>query len=228
MHRLDRQSLIRTVAFALLMGLIWYVRPATAMTFTAQRVEGSEAVVARGTIEAGDAGRLEQALRSATRDGFGHKILVLESNGGQVGEAFAMVAVMDREQVSTLVRPGATCASACAQILFLSGIHRVVAEGGRLGLHSCHDAKDRARSLACNQMIAQNAMVRGTPYGSILAFMQLTAPAEVRWLDSREADCWGFTQGPPGSGRGVKAGEAAPCLLKGQGTTSIAAAGRHG
>jgi len=215
MPTIDRTSLIRALAFAGMMALIWTVRPAAAMTFTTQlESDGRQIVVGTGRIESGDAGRLRRALKGAGRDTFGHKTLALDSPGGLVGEAFAMVAVMDQELVSTVVPGGATCASACAQILFLSGIHRIVRDGGRLGLHSCHDAKDRNRSMLCNETIARNALARGTPYGSIFAFMHFTAPTQVRWLDAREADCWGFTQWPPGSGRGVKAGDAAPCILK--------------
>lgn len=215
MPTIDRVSLICTLALAGMMALISTVRPAAAMTFSTQPDgQGRQIVVGTGKIEFGDAERLHKALKGAGRDGFGHKTLWLDSPGGSVSEAFAMVAVMDQEQVSTIVPDGATCASACAQILFLSGLHRVVTEGGRLGLHSCHDAKDRSRSMACNDAIARNALARGTPYGSILAFMHFTAPTQVRWLDAREADCWGFTQWPPGSGRGVKKGDAAPCILK--------------
>lgn len=215
MSTVHRAPSIRALTFAGMMALILAVHPALAMTFSTQPdAEGRQIVVGKGKIETGDSERLRRALKEAGRDGFGHKTLSLDSPGGLVSEAFAMVAIMDQERVSTVVPTGAMCASACAQILFLSGLHRVVSEGGRLGLHSCHDAKDRTRSMACNEAIAQNALARGTPYGSILAFMHFTAPSQVRWLDSREADCWGFTQWPPGSGRGVKKGDAAPCVLK--------------
>ena len=45
--------------------------------------------------------------------------------------------------------------------------------------------------------------------------MQLTPPGEVRWLDAEDADCWGLTLWPPGSGRGIKPGDAPPCILYG-------------
>ncbi len=215
MPTLDRIPSIRALALAATMVLAWGVQPASAMTFATQPDgDGRQIVVGSGKIGFGDSERLRRALKGAGRDGFGHKTLWLDSPGGLASEAFAMVAVMDQEKVSTVVPSGAVCASACAQILFLSGIHRVVRDGGRLGLHSCHDARDRSRSMACNEVIAQNALARGTPYGSVLAFMHFTAPTQMRWLDSREADCWGFTLWPPGSGRGTKRGDAAPCILK--------------
>lgn len=214
MPAVSRFRLILALAFIALLGLATSVQRAAAMTFSVQSLDGRPVVLAKGTIEIGDAERLRVALQKAGRDSFGHKTVLLDSPGGLVMEAFAMVTVMDHERVATVVHAGASCASACAQVLFLSGIHRVVVDGGRLGLHSCHDPRDRARSMMCNQVIATNAMARGTPYGSILAFIHLTSPADMRWLDASEADCWGFTLWPPGSNRSIRKGDAAPCLLR--------------
>jgi hypothetical protein len=189
-------------------------RPVSAMEFkNVSTPEGLRIVSGAGPIVPGDSERLVVALRSADRDSSGNKRLFLDSPGGQVGEAIAMVAVMDREKVTTIVGPKAECASACAQILFLSGAHRFVLDGGRLGLHSCREAKG-SRSTYCNDLIAQNALAHGTSYGSIMAFMHFTDPAKMRWFDSKEADCWGFTRWPPGIDRGTKTGDAPACLLK--------------
>ena len=104
---------------------------------------------------------------------------------------------LPREGVATVVRSGASCASACAQILFLSGAHRTIEGSGRLGLHSCHTAGDRSRSVACNELIAQNALARGTPYASIMVFLHLTGPTQMKWLGAAEAGPLGFTRKPP-------------------------------
>ena len=212
MYFTDRTSPFRAATLLAGIFLACAIAPAAAMTFsTSTLADGKRSVLAKGQIGEGDAGRLRIALQSADRDSFGHKIVALDSSGGSVMEAFAMVEVMDRERVSTVVPPGARCASACAQILFLSGIHRTVAEGGRLGLHSCYDARERSRSLVCNELIAQNAVARGTPYGAIMAFMQLGAPTEMRWLDAPDADCWGFTRRPPQSGSTGQRGHTMAC-----------------
>ncbi len=158
--------------------------------------EGQRIVLAQGPVTEGDANRLRIALQAADRDASGHKVLALDSPGGLVIEAFAMVDVMDRERVATVVRSDASCASACAQILFLSGRHRTLEGSGRIGLHACHTASDRRRAMACNELIAQNALARGTPYDAIMAFMHLTPPTQMRWLAAAEADCWGFTKPP--------------------------------
>lgn len=172
--------------------------PAAAMSFSTLTLpDGRRIVLGQGPVAAGDAGRLRLALGSADRDASGHKVLALEGPGGQIVEAFAMVDVMDDERVSTLVRTGASCASACAQILFLSGANRTVEDSGRIGLHSCHMAGDSKRSTACNELIAQNALARGTPYGTIMAFLHLTPATGMAWLSASEADQWGLTRKPP-------------------------------
>lgn len=216
-----------------LLAFIGAGEAASAMEFaTSMGADGRRTVVARGPIVEGDAERLRIALQSADRDSFGYKTLVLDSVGGAVGEAFAMAAFMDRDQVATMVRPGASCASACAQIVFLAGRHRMVEDGGRLGLHSCREArngnKDGTQSLLCNDLIARHAVAHGTIYGPIMAFMQMTGPAQVKWLDAEDADCWGLTRWPPGIARGVKDGELPSCLLKGPAANAPAAgAKRH-
>ena len=199
-----------------LLGLGMAGGPASAMEFaTPSGKDGVRIVVARGLIVEGDAERFRVALQSVDRDSFGHKTVVLDSMGGVVGEAFAIAAFMDDDRVATVVRSGASCASACAQIVFLAGLHRIVDDGGRLGLHSCRTAVGGSPSLYCNDLIAQHAVAHGTIYGPIRAFMQMTGSGEVRWFDSGEADCWGLTRWPPGMGRGTQAGELPLCLLKG-------------
>lgn len=215
MRFFDRISAFRAAVPVALVLLTSAPAPATAMTFSiSEPAGGRRFVLAKGQIVEGDADRLRVALKKADRDAFGHKTVALDSSGGSVGEAFAMVEIMDRERVSTIVMPGAACASACAQILFLSGIHRIVAEGGRLGLHSCYDARDRSRSMVCNELIAQNARSRGTPYESIMAFMHLSTPTQMRWLDAPDADCWGFTRRPPGSGSAGQRSHATACGIR--------------
>lgn len=187
--------------------------PAAAMTFSTLTLpDGQRIVLAQGPVTEGDASRLRLALQAADRDASGHKVLALDSPGGSVIEAFAMVDVMDRERVATVVRPGASCASACAQVLFLSGRHRTLEGDGRIGLHTCHIAGDRSRVMVCNELIAQNALARGTPYDAIMAFMHLTAPGEMRWLTAPEADCWGFTRAPADTRRAARSVAVKACF----------------
>jgi hypothetical protein len=219
MRFLARRRLPVGVALvAVVAAVLAAARPAAAMTFALERDEqGRQVVVARGPIEAGDAARLHDALQAAGRDASGNKLLILDSPGGPIVDAFAMVGVMDAEHVSTRVRAGANCASSCAMIVFVSGTFRTVEEGGRLGVHTCHDATSRQRSMACNDLIAQNALQRGVLYVSSLTLLHLTAPGEVHWLDAATAACWQLSRPET-----AVAGQAAPPANPGACPTPLA------
>jgi hypothetical protein len=106
--------------------------------------------------------------------------MALDSGGGLVAEALKIVALMDKERVSTYILSGAVCASACAQIVFLAGVHRIVADGGTLGMHTC--AARHERSELCNEVIAQNALEHGIDQGSVMTFMKYTGPRQMIWF----------------------------------------------
>ena len=176
---------------------------AQAMSFSLETGEqGRKVVVARGVIEGGDARRLRDALQGADRDDWGNRQLVLESLGGNVGEAFLMVEVMEAEKVTTRVRAGKSCASACAVIVFAAGLDRIVEPGGRLGIHTCYEKAGGARSTSCNELIANAAQKHGVPFIATFTLMQLTPPGSVRWLDAENAACWRLSRDPaPPPGR---------------------------
>jgi hypothetical protein len=76
-------------------------------------------VHASGPIEEGDAAKFAAVPKFDT--------LELDSPGGLVSEALAIAANMDaRGGIQNVVKPGASCASACAMALFVSGETRVV------------------------------------------------------------------------------------------------------
>jgi hypothetical protein len=177
-----------------------------------QLPNGFHAVFAKGDIVKGDAEKLRRALPSADRDEDGNKDIALDSRGGDVREALAIAAIMDQEKVSTYVLAGASCVSACAQIVFLSGTFRMVFDGGRLGIHTC--SRNGVRNDLCNSEIADNAFKHGIPYGSVMAFMEQRGPDEAAWFNSTDADCWGYTRWPLKYHRGIKQGEPAPCVIK--------------
>jgi hypothetical protein len=127
----------RLSALVLVLVLVVGPAPTSAMDISIQRLpDGFHAVFANGFIVPGDTERLRVALQSADRDRWGNKDVALNSGGGSVTEALAMAELMDQEKVSTYVLAGGECASACAQIVFFSGIYREVFDGGRLGIHS--------------------------------------------------------------------------------------------
>jgi hypothetical protein len=141
-------------------------------------------VYASGPIEKGDAAKFAALPKFDT--------LELDSPGGFVGEALAIAANMDaRGGIRTVVRSGASCASACAMALFVSGATRVVYMGGRIGIHSCA-MPDGTQALECNAVMAANAMAHGVPWGVIEGFGNHTRPSGMLWLGAEDAECWGL------------------------------------
>jgi hypothetical protein len=206
-----RRARLQMLTWFALAALATFTQPTMAMEFShIVMPDGLKVVFAKGEIVAGDAERLRIALDSADRDPSGNKNLALDSNGGSVVEALTIVSLIDMEKVTTIVPAGASCASACAQIIFISGKQHVVVDGGYLGMHSC-SVQSVANQL-CNELIARNALMHGTDYGSVMAFMRFVSPDKVMWFSSTQADCWGLTRWPAQFKRGVKQGEEAPCV----------------
>lgn len=141
-------------------------------------------VHASGPIEEGDAARFASLPKFDT--------LELDSSGGLVREALAMAANMDaRGGIRTVVKPGESCASACAMALFVSGATRVVYMGGRLGIHSCA-MPNGTQALECNKAMAANAAAHGVPWVVIEGFGKYTIPSGMLWLGAEDAECWGL------------------------------------
>jgi hypothetical protein len=161
--------------------LFWTASMADAMTFTWR---DALTVQASGPIEAGDAAHFAALPKFDT--------LELDSPGGLVGEALRMAANMDaRRGIRTVVRPGSSCASACAMALFVSGETRIVSMGGRLGIHSCA-MQDGTPVLECNEAMAANATAHGVPWGVIEGFGKYTTPSNMSWLGAEDAECFGL------------------------------------
>jgi hypothetical protein len=141
-------------------------------------------VRASGAIEEGDAVKFAALPRFDT--------LELDSPGGLVSEALAMAANMDaRGGIRTVVKPGASCASACAMAMFVSGETRIVYMGGHLGIHSCA-SPDGTQAPECNEAMAANATAHGVPWGVIEGFGKYTKPSSMMWLGAEDAECWGL------------------------------------
>lgn len=146
-------------------------------------------LVGEGPIIAGDAERFRIAAPQADRDAEGHVILALNSLGGSVSAAFDLVEEMDRVGVFTIVPDNALCASACASIVYASGVRRNVVGTGRLGFHSCYrDVGARAQNSSfCNEVIAQHAISRGLAHASVSLFVKDFGAREMAWVDRKIA-----------------------------------------
>jgi hypothetical protein len=156
-------------------------KAASAMTFSWR---DSSTVHASGPIEEGDAAQFAALKQFRT--------LELDSPGGLVGEALRIAANMDaRGGVQTVIKPGQSCASACAMALFVSGSTRIVYWGGRLGIHSCV-SPDGTQAPECNKAMAANATAHGVPWGVIEGFGNYTKPTSMAWMGAEEAECQGL------------------------------------
>lgn len=146
-------------------------------------------VVGEGMIAEGDADKFAYIAKLADRDDEGHVILALNSLGGSVSAAFKLVDAMDKVGVFTIVPENALCASACASIVYASGSRRMIVGNGRLGFHSCYSKKENVakESSFCNEIIAENAMLRGLSHASVSLFVKEYGADDVAWLDKEVA-----------------------------------------
>ena len=189
-----------------------FVGGAVGMEFAVDELlPGLDVVFAHGTIEEGDAEKLTVALGAVGRDDTGNKILALHSNGGSVLEALRMADVINAVGGSTVVPPGAICASACALIVYVAGEYKVVVEGGLLGMHTCYSG-DGIRHEVCNTIIAERALGEGVAYGSVMAFMEAAGPSDMIYFSAEDARCYGLIRYP---GEEVPSAQDAPCVVSG-------------
>jgi hypothetical protein len=186
-YALSLLSVIPTVCF--------HIGIAHSMTFVAVPNDRTPevALFAQGLIERGDAERFIAALPNATKDKDGNVVLFLESPGGSVIAALQMVAVMDDVGVTTVVGKDSYCASACAAVLWVSGKHRDVLDGGKLGFHSCYQTNGEAivnpKDDICNDAIGQNAFLHGVDYGDVVMWASSYGPDDMAWM-GREIACY--------------------------------------
>ena len=161
-----------------------------AMEFEKLVARAGIAIKATGPIRSGDADKLQALVPAATVDEKGLRRIILESPGGEVAEAFRVAEVIKNNNFVTLV--GGECASACAMILFPAGRYAMLLDGGKLGFHSCYDARTSIVHPECTEMIAKFAASNGFPYGSIKVFASLKGPADMYWLSNVLAYCYGM------------------------------------
>lgn len=198
------------VAVALAAMLALAAFPATAMTFRfATTSDGLKVVVATGDIRRGDARRLARALERVDRDRHGTRRLYLESEGGLVVEALEMADIMRREEVSTIVRRGTMCASACASILFVAGKYRTVEKGGLLAIHSCYDARNGRPASECNAMISAHAESAGVSGLTMMTLQEAAGSDTMIVFEAEDAACFGLSLKP-----GARPSKATPRCMR--------------
>ena len=159
------------------------------MEFTKHVARPGTAIKATGSIEAGDAAKLEALVSAATVDEKGLRRIILESPGGEVVEAVRIAKIIRNNNFVTLV--GGECASACAMVLYPAGRYSYLIGQGKLGFHSCYDRQFVVHP-ECTEAIAKIAASFGFPYGSIKVFASLKGPADMYWITNIAAYCYGL------------------------------------
>jgi hypothetical protein len=159
-----------------------------AMEFEIIDFYGREVLLASGPIERGDEIDYLIALKKTPIQPHGARVVLLDSPGGSVDAALAMSAVNDDYMVHMRIPDGASCASACASILYISGDYRTTAATGRFGQHSC--SFGGVANAECNEEISMHAVGHGVSHGAVSAFVTYTPPEDVMWFDSTSLDCW--------------------------------------
>lgn len=170
---------------------------------------GREVVLIEGPIVAGDHALLDKIIMTVRPFPHGSIVVLLNSGGGNVDEAFKIAEILTAVNAHTIVSAGADCASACL-IPFMGGYYRTVEDGERLGQHSC--SVGGVPAADCNERIANYAFTRGVSHGSIAAFMTNVAPQDIFWFNRAQTDCWGISYYPFSSEGGFEKSE--PCPME--------------
>ena len=170
-----------------------------------ERWRGHSVVRISGAISSGLAERMVEAIDQADVWADGTRVVLLDSPGGSVDEAFRVSEVLRQSSVRTVVPNGASCASACASILFVAGRYRTVEPFGRIGQHSCSRAG--LPDQQCNDEIAEHAVQNGVSHGSISAFVTFAAPSEMIWFSREDVDGWGLSRYPGDEASGFEKSE---------------------
>lgn len=148
---------------------------------------GREVLLASGPIERGDEIDYLIALKKTPIQPHGARVVLLDSPGGSVDAALAMSAVNDDYMVHMRIPDGASCVSACASILYISGDYRTTAPTGMFGQHSC--SFGGVADAECNEEISLHAFSHGVSHGAVNAFVSYTSPDDVVWFDRTSLDC---------------------------------------
>lgn len=122
----------------------------------------------QGTIDEGDSGRVAEALRKANistaDDRWQRIVFALKSDGGSFHEGIDLATTFRRVGISTVVRTGDECYSACA-IAFLGGAERLK-DPTPLGENDPLPRQPASRSLEKGAMLGFHAPYLSVPDGN--------------------------------------------------------------
>ncbi|WP_174825054.1 hypothetical protein [Ruegeria arenilitoris] len=155
---------------------------------------GVKALKLSGRIEHGTTKKFNELSEFAEPAAHGLPILLLDSPGGSVMEALILSAALRNRPFHTIIPNGASCASACASVVFIAGQYRTMEPFGMFGQHSC--AVDDLPDQECNELLAQHAFQHGVSHGAVAAFVTATRPEDMLWFSREDIDGWGISRYP--------------------------------
>lgn len=121
----------------------------------------------------------------------GIQTVELDSDGGQVYAALGIANRIHAQEISTWIRPGAKCYSACA-LIFLAGKLRL--SDGLLGVHQIRsDEQDNSLTQSVIADIFASLSSYGTP-DELVAIMLRTPPEEMYVFTPDEIELFGITR----------------------------------
>jgi hypothetical protein len=144
--------------------------------------ERTTVITLTGEIAPGDAAVLKRLIKAANDTGRPLSGVRLNSNGGELREAFVLAELVRNAKLATAVAQGDVCASACA-IVFAAGVGNFAEHGARIGLHGATDAsgKEDIVSEATTLRVARFLGLLHVPPG-IIGKMVVTPVNEMFWL----------------------------------------------
>lgn len=138
---------MKTIISAL--SLLLLASTADAATFTHGTTEkGNEYITLDGEIGTGDFEKFIKVIKQYPNA----NALVLNSNGGIVGEGMTIAEIVKFRKMATFVLNGSECYSICAPIFF-SGVKKFIQKDAMLGVHSARDGDTGLRADKTNALI---------------------------------------------------------------------------
>lgn len=143
-----------------------------------------------GELQIGDEERFaDVAIGAGAR-----AVVSLNSPGGATFAGIEIGKAIRLKGFPTVVADGATCASACA-FIWLGGMPRLMAPGGRIGFHATYNKDDLQPSSAGNAAVGAYLNQLGLPTSAIL-YITAAAPADMQWLTLQDAEKVGIEVKP--------------------------------
>ncbi len=175
------------VLAAVLAGWAWF--GARAATITPVWLDGGQnraVILINGRIVPGDSARFVSAMSAVARFRTGARVVAtaLNTPGGSVVEGKSISMFIGFNHLDTVLYPGATCASACAE-MFLSGNRKIMGPGARIGVHraSTLDGVETASTLDTSWRMARTLAGLGASR-RVVDKLMATPPGAVSWLSA--------------------------------------------